>query len=99
MIKRHFHRRNLAHLHYNEGIYFVTYRLSGSIPQVELKELQIKMNNHSKEEQNQMFMEYDKLLDKNSPGLNYPTNPQIAEICWHSIFFLMAKTSMLLVII
>ncbi|MGE5797122.1 MAG: hypothetical protein ACM34N_10070 [Ignavibacteria bacterium] len=27
-----FHRRNLPHLHYDEGIYFITYRLTDTIP-------------------------------------------------------------------
>ena len=87
MIKRYFHRRNLPHLYYNEGIYFITYRLSGSIPQSELKQFQIKMNSPSLEEQERIFIEYDKLLDKNSAGLNYLSIPQIAEICKQSINF------------
>lgn len=32
MLKRHFHRRNLPHLYYNEGEYFITFRLKDSLP-------------------------------------------------------------------
>ncbi len=91
MIKRHFHRRNLPHLYYNEGIYFVTYRLSGSISQNALKKLHHKMNKLSPEEQKRVFLEYDKLLDENSVKLNFLSIPEIAEICKQSIRFFDGK--------
>ena len=87
MIKRHFHKRNLPHLYYNEGIYFITYRLSGSIPQSELKKLQIKMNNLSADEQLRIFNEYDKLLDVDFTRINYLSIPKVAEVCKQSIMF------------
>ena len=87
MIKRHFHRRNLPHLYYNEGIYFVTYRLSGSIPQSELKKLKIKMNSLPEDEQIKIFNEYDKLLDVDSTSINFLSVPNVAEVCKQSIMF------------
>jgi len=91
MIERHFHRRNLPHLYYNEGIYFITYRLYGSIPQSELEKLQVKMNSLSMDEQKKIFDEYDKLLDTDPAGTNFLSIPQIAEICKQSISFFDGK--------
>ena len=48
MRTRHFHRRNLPHLYYNEGIYFVTFRLYGSIHLDELKQLQNQIQENQK---------------------------------------------------
>jgi hypothetical protein len=39
MTQRYFHRRNLPHLHYNEGNYFVTFRLKDSLPLKLIEEL------------------------------------------------------------
>lgn len=91
MIERHFHRRNLPHLYYNEGIYFITYRLSGSIPQVELNKLQFKMNRLTQDDKKETFLEYDKLLDKNPAGLEFLSIPHVAEICDQSIKFFDGK--------
>ncbi|MBU0474470.1 MAG: transposase [Bacteroidetes bacterium] len=78
-----FHRRNLPHLHYNDGQYFLTYRLANSIPQIALQELQQEFNAYKKLtsiQQKRLFTKYDSLLDSNELGLNYLTIPSIAEI-------------------
>ena len=84
MLKRHFHRRNLPHLYYNEGIYFVTYRLYGSIHPDELKKLHIPIRKsqaiHS-HEQKKIFKKYDSLLDKAVNNIKYLKNPDVREIC------------------
>ncbi len=49
MRERYFHRRNLPHLHYNEGNYFVTFRLKGSLPSVELQKLKEDLENSTEE--------------------------------------------------
>lgn len=49
------------------------------------------MNNLPEDEQKKMFIEYDKLLDKNSSGLCSLSIPQIAEICKQSINFFDGK--------
>ena len=41
MSELHFHRRNLPHLHYNEGDYFITFRLKDSLPISEIKRLKL----------------------------------------------------------
>jgi len=67
MIKRQFHRRNFPHLYYNEGIYFVTFRLYGSINPNELKKLNELVHSADKETakaQHKIFKCYDSLLDK-----------------------------------
>ena len=69
MLIKHFHRRNLPHLYYNEGIYFVTFRLYGSLHPEELKKLHLLRSNQNLHlaEQKKIFKKYDLLLD-------YPTN-------------------------
>ena len=88
MLKRHSHKRNLPHLYYNEGIYFVTYRLYGSIPLNELKLLKqlsnIKTDLSSNQREN-VFKKYDSLLDKPSSTIQHLLQPEIMEICKSSI--------------
>ena len=78
---KHFHRRRLPHLYYNEGIYFVTYRLYGSVPQNRLDELQKEINSADDEEQKRVFKKYDKLLDSPCNNIFHLKNPKIAEAC------------------
>lgn len=87
MIERHFHRRNLPHLYYNEGIYFITYRLYGSIHSDQLKKLQQIINSTSGEEPKKIFKKYDDLLDISSNNVKHLTNPKIADRCKESIMF------------
>lgn len=49
------------------------------------------MNNLPADDQKRIFIEYDKLLDKNSAGLNSLSIPKIAEICKQSIIFFDGK--------
>lgn len=91
MLKRHFHRRNLPHLYYNEGFYFITFRLAGSIPLNKLKELQ-NINSTSKknddaEQQHKLFKQYDSLLDSPQNNIQYLSRPEILEICKSSLRF------------
>ncbi len=88
---KHFHRRRLPHLYYNEGIYFVTYRLYGSIPQNRLDELQNEINSTDSAEQKRVFKKYDMLLDKAENQVLHLKNPDIAEACKNSIMFLDQK--------
>lgn len=82
MNDRHFHRRNLPHLYYSDGIYFVTYRLIGSIHPNELKKLNEEISKTKRENREaKIFKKYDSLLDKSQSKNNYLRNPTIAEIC------------------
>jgi REP element-mobilizing transposase RayT len=84
-----FKRRNLPHLHFNEGMYFITSRLAGTLPYSLIKIL----NSISKiykdipfEEFRKHFLEYDNYLDKqNSIEVNL-TDTKYADIlreCMH----------------
>lgn len=84
---KHFHRRRLPHLYYNEGTYFVTYRLYGSIPQNRLDELQKEIDSSDVEDQKRIFKKYDKLLDRVENQIFHLKNPLIAEACKNSIMF------------
>ncbi len=88
---KHFHRRRLPHLYYNEGIYFVTYRLSGSIPKNRLEELQKEINSKDGIFQKRVFKKYDMLLDKAEDQAFHLKNSKITEICKNSIMYFNGK--------
>ncbi len=88
MNDRHFHRRNLPHLYYNDGIYFVIYRLFGSIHPNELEKLNEEISKAKRENREaKIFKKYDSLLDKSQSKNNYLRNPVIAEICKTTLHF------------
>jgi len=94
MLKRHFHRRNLPHLYYNEGIYFVTFRLYDSIHPNELKQLQEKLKENQKlhpAQQKKLFKKYELLLDNPNNNIKYLRQTEILEICKTSIHFFDGK--------
>jgi len=87
MLIKHFHRRNLPHLYYNEGIYFVTFRLYGSLHAEELRKLHLLSLNQNVHftEQKKIFKKYDLLLDHPNNNILYLRQPEIMEICKSSI--------------
>ena len=89
MQTRHFHRRNLPHLYYNDGIYFVTFRLSGSIHHNELRQLKQLLipENQNLNYKKKVFKKYDSLLDKPLNDIQHLQNPEIMEICKSSLHF------------
>jgi len=90
MLKRHFHKRNLPHLYYNDGIYFVTFRLYDSIHPNELKQLQEKIKENQKlhpAQQKKIFKKYDALLDNPHNNIQYLKQKEILEICRESIHY------------
>lgn len=71
MRKRYFHRRNLPHLHYNEGDYFITFRLKDSLPSSEVQKLKEDLENSPEElsiKEKRLFKRYDELLDSKGFG-------------------------------
>lgn len=83
MEQRHFHKRNLPHLYYNGGEYFITYRLADSIP------LKLTLRLHeqyklSKDDptfkEKKIFKKYDELLDRNENEIKYLLDERIAGI-------------------
>lgn len=83
--EKHFHRRNLPHLYYNEGIYFVTFRLYDSIHPAELEKLQTILNSKTDEGKKKFFKKYDALLDKPFNNVKHLQKTEIAKICTNSI--------------
>ena len=80
---RTFHRRNLPHLYYQEGQYFVTFRLANSIPQIALEELKKEFKTLGKMtaiQQKRLFVKYDSILDSNEIGIKYLALQPIVDI-------------------
>ena len=91
MSERHFHRRNLPHLHYNEGDYFITFRLKDSLPISEIKLLKSELENSSDDltvKEKKLFKKYDELLDSQKFGTINVIEKNIIKIIkeiihWH----------------
>lgn len=77
---KHFHRRNLPHLYFNDGIYFITARLKNSIPLEKLEQLKNETKNISDEKQKRLFKKYDALMDSGEYGEKYLKIYECAEI-------------------
>jgi REP-associated tyrosine transposase len=78
-----FHRRNLPHIYYNDGQYFITYRLANSIPQSALEDLKQEFSFKKKLtsiQQKRLFAKYDSILDSNELGIDYLAIQAVAEI-------------------
>ena len=79
-----FTRRNLPHLNYPRGTYFITYRLHDSLPLNLVLELKKKYENSAEEpsiREKRIFKKYDDLLDKGSVlGKINLTNTEMSEI-------------------
>ncbi|NBC28345.1 MAG: hypothetical protein GVY08_15900 [Bacteroidetes bacterium] len=94
-----FYRRNLPHLQFQGGEYFVTFRLFGSLPANTIQELksyrkqiQDELKNNVREEnriniERKIFAKYESELDKNSCGPKWLSMPDIAGIIKDSIHF------------
>lgn len=79
-MNKHFHRRNLPHLYFNDGIYFITARLKNSIPLAKLEQLKNETKNISDEKQKRSFKKYDALMDSGKYGEKYLKINECAEI-------------------
>ncbi len=80
-MNKHFFRRHLPHLHFNEGIYFITARLHDPFL---LSVFRVKNNTEnsklSGDEFQSHFIEYDDSLHSNKATIFYLKNPEIARI-------------------
>lgn len=88
MTKRYFHRRNLPHLHYTEGNYFVTFRLKDSLPLKLIEELRNSLEKDLAElslKEKKLFKKYDELLDFGKYGENYLRNKKVASLIKETI--------------
>ena len=76
-------RRNLPHLYFEYGIYFVTFRLFGSLPRNVLFEINSSMED---DESKMLFKKYDDMLDSGNWESKYLANDEIAakvKYCIH----------------
>ena len=83
MRKRYFHRRNLPHLHCNEGEYFITFRLKDSLPSSEVQKLKEDLENSTEElsiKEKRLFKRYNELLDSKRFGYMTITEEAITNI-------------------
>jgi REP element-mobilizing transposase RayT len=90
MKSKTFHRRNLPHLYYSEGIYFITFRLAGTIHSSVLEEFQKELNKPDKKDLNfkpkRFFKKYDDYLDNSPAGEKYFIKNEFAskiKTCLH----------------
>jgi REP element-mobilizing transposase RayT len=87
-MQEHFHRRNLPHLYFSDGFYFITYRLNNSLPVDKIK--QMLSNGFEKwefEKFFRLFEKYDKLLNSNEFNINYLLQDEIADICSQTLHY------------
>lgn len=90
MSKKHFHRRNLPHLYFSEGIYFITFRLADSIPSSKILEIKTAFEKEElKDEESfkRLLKKYDDLLDSGLYGNKYLANPKITDICKYTLHY------------
>ncbi len=89
------YRRNLPHIQPQGGMFFITFRLQGSVPIHILKEYKESYINHegnktnkSKLElQDNYFLALDEYLDNNENEPYYLANPDIAKLVTESIHY------------
>jgi putative transposase len=90
MTEKHFHRRNLPHLYFSEGIYFVTFRLADSLPSSKVAEvkalIECELTNDS-EKFKRLLKKYDEILDSGLYGYKHLTKTEVAETCNYSLHF------------
>ncbi len=94
MIDKHFHRRNLPHLYFIGGTYFITYRLADSLPKEKIIEITKAIENdlnNSVEDFERLLKKYDALLDNGLYGSKHLIDPRVAEICKYSLHYLDGK--------
>ncbi len=90
MTDKHFHRRNLPHLYFSEGTYFITYRLADSLPKEKITEITKAIENdlnNSAEDFERLLKKYDALLDSGLYGSKHLIDPRVAEICKYTLRF------------
>jgi len=91
MVTKTFHRRNLPHLHYDEGTYFITYRLADTIPLPVLEQYHEELSRRDLEDlnikQKKFFKKYDTYLDNALHGHDYLTKKEFARIIINTLHY------------
>jgi REP-associated tyrosine transposase len=81
----HFHRRHLPHIYLPNAVYFVTFRLAGSLPRHAIEDLREKAQRQQKSRFS--FVDFDKALEKAASGLSWLSNREVADLVAASIHF------------
>lgn len=81
------HKRHLPHLYFDEGKYFITYRLANSLPQNLIKQIKHPEHNWDFVEYTRALKRYDSLLAAGNYGINYLSEPAVTEICKETIHY------------
>ena len=84
---KHFHRRNLSHLYFESGIYFITSCLANSIPAVALEKLRQNIRNNDNGKCKRLFKKYDVLLDSGNFGVKYLSDSRCAGTVKYILHF------------
>jgi REP element-mobilizing transposase RayT len=86
-MERHFHRRNLPHLYYDKGFYFITSNLANSIPIEFLRKLKYTSRSSDDIKSKRLFKKYDTLLHLDEYGEKYLLNSFCAEMVKYTIHY------------
>jgi putative transposase len=82
-----FHKRNLPHLYFNDGRYFVTYNLANSIPSVKFFEFKNQIKGCGSVKFRRLLIKYDSLLNSEDSGIKYLCQKEIADVCKSTLHF------------
>ncbi len=86
-MKRNLHKRNLPHLYFDDGQYFITYNLYNSLPKNKIFEISTIRDKSEFAKFKRLFAHYDKILDNGNFGENYLGRDKLADICKQTIHF------------
>jgi REP element-mobilizing transposase RayT len=81
------HKRNLPHLYFPDGKYFITYRLANTFHSDKPFRIKTSQPNCDSEKFKTQFIEYDTLLDSAKNYEKYLKEKQYADICKDTIHY------------
>jgi REP element-mobilizing transposase RayT len=83
--EEHFHRRHLPHIYLPNAVYFVTFRLAGSLPVHALEDLKEKARLQKKARFS--FVDYDKALETSLQNVRWLADVDIADMLSNAIHY------------
>lgn len=81
--EEHFHRRHLPHLYLPNAVYFITFRLAGSLPSEAIESLIEKCRLQKKHHIS--FVDYEEALERSKSGEMWLSDERIANLVAESI--------------
>jgi len=82
-----FTKRNLPHLYFKDGIYFITYRLANSMPNKKFTDLESNPAELDFIKYKRLFINYDNLLHSGNYGINYLKQQELADVCMETLHY------------